>query len=134
VLPFGMQRSYMYILVGSGLFNLVAIVPFPYFFGATGASISIHLSEFIVTATMGFLFWRAGTLRKKAARSSISSSPARGLVSPREKSRRSRHLRNQLEFIRRGNTRKCPILARRGRFVFSVLTNNGTCKLAWLFK
>jgi O-antigen/teichoic acid export membrane protein len=67
----------MYILVGSGLFNLVAIVPFPYFSGATGASISIHLSEFIVTATMGFLFWRAETLRRKAARSSISSSPAR---------------------------------------------------------
>ena len=41
MLPFGMKRAYMRIFVVSGLFNVVAIVPFSYFFGATGASISI---------------------------------------------------------------------------------------------
>jgi O-antigen/teichoic acid export membrane protein len=50
-----MQRSFMHILVGSGLFNVVAIGPFAYFLGATGASISVFLTEFIVTASMGFV-------------------------------------------------------------------------------
>jgi O-antigen/teichoic acid export membrane protein len=64
---FGMQRSFMHILVGSGLVNVVAIGPFAYFLGATGASISVFLTEFIVTASMGFVVWRAGIFSKKKA-------------------------------------------------------------------
>jgi polysaccharide transporter, PST family len=67
MLAFGMQRSFMHILVGSGLFNLVAIAPFAHFMGATGASISVLLTEFIVTAAMGFVVWRAGIFSKKVA-------------------------------------------------------------------
>ncbi|MGA9486642.1 MAG: flippase [Methylocella sp.] len=67
MLAFGMQRSFMHILVGSGLFNVVAIGPFAYFLGATGASISVFLTEFIVTASMGFVVWRAGIFSKKKA-------------------------------------------------------------------
>jgi O-antigen/teichoic acid export membrane protein len=67
MLAFGMQRSFMYILVFSGLFNLVAVGPFAHFMGATGASISVFLTEFIVTAAMGYVVWRAGVLGKKAA-------------------------------------------------------------------
>jgi polysaccharide transporter, PST family len=67
MLPFGMKRAYMRILVVSGLFNVVAIVPFSYFFGATGASISILLTEVIVTGAMGFVVWRAGILHKNEA-------------------------------------------------------------------
>jgi O-antigen/teichoic acid export membrane protein len=36
MLAFGMQRAFMRILVGSGLFNLVAVGPFAHFLGATG--------------------------------------------------------------------------------------------------
>jgi O-antigen/teichoic acid export membrane protein len=67
MLPFGMKRAYMRIFVVSGLFNVVAIVPFSYFFGATGASISILLTEVIVTGAMGFVVWRAGILHKNEA-------------------------------------------------------------------
>jgi hypothetical protein len=38
-----------------------------------------------------------------------------------EKYRRSRHLRDQLELIRRGNAKNAPILAREARFVLSTL-------------
>lgn len=65
MLPFGMQQSFMRILVGSGLFNLITIVPLSYYFGATGASISILLTEFIVTTVMGLVVWRAGIFSDK---------------------------------------------------------------------
>ncbi len=65
LLPFGMQRSVMQITVGSGLFNVVSIGPLSYFYGATGAAISILLTEVIVTAAMGFVVWRAGILSGK---------------------------------------------------------------------
>jgi polysaccharide transporter, PST family len=65
MLPFGMQQSFMWITAGSGLFNLTAIVPLSYFYGATGASISILLTEVMVTSLMGFVVWRAGVLSDK---------------------------------------------------------------------
>jgi O-antigen/teichoic acid export membrane protein len=68
MLAFGMQRAFMRILVGSGLFNLVAVGPFAHFLGATGAAISIFLTELIVTIAMGFVVWRAGILGKKPMR------------------------------------------------------------------
>jgi O-antigen/teichoic acid export membrane protein len=61
MLPFGMQQSFMRIIVVSGLFNLAAIVPLSYCYGATGASISILLAEIMVTTLMGFAVWRAGS-------------------------------------------------------------------------
>src|SRR5579875_181587 len=67
MLACGMQRSFMYILVAAGLFNLAAIGPFAHFMGATGASISILLTEVIITAAMGIVVWRAGIFMKKAA-------------------------------------------------------------------
>src|SRR5207248_2376846 len=60
MLLFGMKRSFMRILIGAGLFNVAAIVPCSYYFGATGASISIVMAEFIVTAAMTLVVWRAG--------------------------------------------------------------------------
>ncbi|HUI19520.1 MAG TPA: flippase [Methylocella sp.] len=66
MLAFGMQRSFMHILVASGLFNLFAIGPFAHFLGATGASISVLLTEIIITAAMGIVVWRAGIFSKKA--------------------------------------------------------------------
>lgn len=68
MLAFGMQRSFMHILVGSGLFNLAAVVPLAHFMGATGASISVLLTEFIVTTAMGLVVWRAGIFGKKPGR------------------------------------------------------------------
>ena len=65
MLPFGMQQSVMRITAGSGLFNLAAIVPLSYFYSATGASISILLTEVMVTSLMGFAVWRAGVLSDK---------------------------------------------------------------------
>ncbi len=59
MLPFGMQRSFMRIIVGAGLLNVAAIVPCSYHFGATGASISIVSTEFIITAAMSLVIWRA---------------------------------------------------------------------------
>ncbi len=66
MLPFGMQQAFMRILIGSGFFNVVAIGPFSYLYGATGASISILLTELIVTAAMGFVVWRSKIFNKKA--------------------------------------------------------------------
>lgn len=66
MLPFGMQQAFMRILIGSGFFNVVAIGPFSYLYGATGASISILLTEVIVTAAMGFVVWRSKIFNKKA--------------------------------------------------------------------
>jgi len=65
MLPFGMQQSFTRIIAGSGLFNLAAIMPLAYYYGATGASVSILLTEGIVTSLMGFAVWRAGVLRGK---------------------------------------------------------------------
>ncbi|MCI0601264.1 MAG: flippase [Beijerinckiaceae bacterium] len=65
MLPFGMQRSFMRIIVSSAMFNILSIVPLSYFFGAAGASMSILLTEVIVTAAMGFAVWRAGILSGK---------------------------------------------------------------------
>jgi O-antigen/teichoic acid export membrane protein len=65
MLPFGMQRTFTRIIAGSGLFNLAAIMPLAYYFGATGASVSIVVTEGIVTALMGFAVWRAGILSGK---------------------------------------------------------------------
>jgi O-antigen/teichoic acid export membrane protein len=65
MLPFGMQQSFVRILVGAGLFNLAAIVPLSYYYGATGASISILLTEMIVTTLMGIAVRRAGILSDK---------------------------------------------------------------------
>jgi PST family polysaccharide transporter len=65
MLPFGMQQSFMRIIVVSGLFNLAAIVPLSYYYGARGASISILLAEIMVTTLMGFAVWPAGILTDK---------------------------------------------------------------------
>jgi O-antigen/teichoic acid export membrane protein len=68
MLPFGMQQAFMRILIGSGLFNVVAIGPFSYLFGATGASISILATEVIVTTAMGFVVWRSKIFKRKTTR------------------------------------------------------------------
>ena len=60
-----MQHVFMRILVGSGLFNLAAIVPLSYYYGATGASASILITEAIVTALTGSAVWRAGIFSDK---------------------------------------------------------------------
>jgi O-antigen/teichoic acid export membrane protein len=65
LLPFGMQRTFTRIIAGSGLFNLAAIMPLAYYFGATGASVSILLTEGLVTVLMGLAVWRAGILSGK---------------------------------------------------------------------
>ncbi|MCI0599717.1 MAG: flippase [Beijerinckiaceae bacterium] len=65
MLPFGMQGSFMRIILGAGLFNVAAIVPCSYYLGATGASISILSTESIVTALMGFVIWRARVFSKR---------------------------------------------------------------------
>jgi O-antigen/teichoic acid export membrane protein len=65
MLAFGMQRSFMHILIGSGLFNVVAIGPFAYFLGATGASISVFLTEFILKTAVG-VGWSADCLARPA--------------------------------------------------------------------
>jgi hypothetical protein len=67
MLPFGMQHIFTRIIAGSGLFNLAAIMPLAYYFGATGASVSIVLTEAIVTALMGFAVWRAEFCAAKAS-------------------------------------------------------------------
>ena len=68
MLAFGMQRAFMRILVSSGLFNVVAVGPLAHFLGATGVSISIFLTELIVTIAMGAVVWHAGIFTKKAVR------------------------------------------------------------------
>lgn len=60
MLPFGMQRSFMRITIGAGLFNVAAILPCSYYLGATGASISIVSTEFIIAAAMALAIWREG--------------------------------------------------------------------------
>jgi polysaccharide transporter, PST family len=94
MLAFGMQRAFMRILVGSGLFNLVAVGPFAHFLGATGAAISIFLTELIVTIAMGFVVWRAGILSKKAAQLESLTPPSPALVSKRALSKISRRSSN----------------------------------------
>ncbi len=65
LLPFGRQQTFTRIIAGSGLFNLIAIMPLAYYFGATGASVSIMLTEGIVTILMGLSVWHAGILSGK---------------------------------------------------------------------
>ncbi len=65
LLPFGRQRIFTRIIAGSGLFNLIAIMPLAYYFGAAGASVSILLTEGIVTLLMGLSVWHAGILSAK---------------------------------------------------------------------
>jgi O-antigen/teichoic acid export membrane protein len=64
MLPFGMNRSFMRILITAGFFNVCAIFPASYYYGATGAAISIFITEFIVTTAMGLVIWRSGVLKQ----------------------------------------------------------------------
>jgi len=68
ILAFGMQCSFMRILIGSRQFNLVAAGSFAHLLGATGAAVSVFPTKVIVTSSIGFVVWRAGIFSKKAAR------------------------------------------------------------------
>jgi polysaccharide transporter, PST family len=65
LLPFGRQQTFTRIIAGSGLCNLAAIMPLAYYFGATGASVSIVLTEGLVTVLIGLSVWHAGILSGK---------------------------------------------------------------------
>ncbi|HXW70684.1 MAG TPA: oligosaccharide flippase family protein [Methylocella sp.] len=70
MLPFGMKRSYMRVIIGAGLFNIGAIVPLTCYLGATGASISIVSTELIIVVLLiGIVVWRAP--RANSARESL---------------------------------------------------------------
>jgi O-antigen/teichoic acid export membrane protein len=52
MLPLGMKKKFSEILLGSGLFNVVLLVPLAIRFGAQGAAISVLASETLVTGWM----------------------------------------------------------------------------------
>lgn len=52
LLPLGMKKSFMHIIISCGLIHIVVLIPLVYFFDDIGASISIIVTECIVTAMM----------------------------------------------------------------------------------
>lgn len=58
MLPLGLKSVFSYILLASGLVNLLMIIPLSLQFGATGASASVCVTELLVTVTMGFYLIR----------------------------------------------------------------------------
>jgi O-antigen/teichoic acid export membrane protein len=52
MLPFGFDRQFSRILLASGLLNIVLAIPFIHFVGASGAGISVLITEACVTLTM----------------------------------------------------------------------------------
>lgn len=53
MLTLGMKQEFSKILIASGLFNLGLIIPFSLYYGATGAAITILITELLVTYIMG---------------------------------------------------------------------------------
>ncbi|MEY4573739.1 MAG: hypothetical protein RLZ10_3045 [Bacteroidota bacterium] len=52
MVPLGYSKSFSHILLGSGLFNIIAILPLGYFYGAIGGSAAALLTECLVTLLM----------------------------------------------------------------------------------
>ncbi|MBO0733331.1 MAG: flippase [Methylocapsa sp.] len=81
MLPFGMKQLFMRILTTSGMFNVISIGPLSYYFGATGAAISVLITEGIVTTLMAVALWDAGILSKEPPQP-MGYEKIRGQVAP----------------------------------------------------
>jgi polysaccharide transporter, PST family len=60
MVPFGLDRQFSRILIGSGLLNLVIAIPLIRLFGAQGAGAAVLTTETVVTVTMFFVLRNHG--------------------------------------------------------------------------
>jgi PST family polysaccharide transporter len=62
MVTFGLRREFSRILLVSGLVNIALLLPLAFWFGATGAAISVLTTECLVTAAMWVLLRRRGVV------------------------------------------------------------------------
>jgi PST family polysaccharide transporter len=58
MLPLGMRSAFRNLLIGSGLVNLVLLVPLAHYYSANGAASSVLITECIVTLAMAVVLQR----------------------------------------------------------------------------
>lgn len=58
MLPLGMTKAFGTILIGSAVFNLIALLPLAVVLGATGGAVAMLITETVVTIAMARYLWR----------------------------------------------------------------------------
>jgi O-antigen/teichoic acid export membrane protein len=72
MLPLGMKRTFTYLLMASGVLNVLILFPLTAAHGALGAATSVLITEIVVTAAMAIvLFARRGELSDLARRGAL---------------------------------------------------------------